>query len=40
VGTQSRRLLPEGSAGRWSVEARDLEDRVIASAGFTCLAAE
>jgi hypothetical protein len=38
--TQSRRLLPEGSAGDWTVEARDPEGRVIASAGFSCVAAE
>jgi hypothetical protein len=38
--TQSRRLLPEGSTGDWTVEARDPEGRVIASAGFSCVAAE
>jgi cytoskeletal protein RodZ len=38
--TQSRRPLPEGSTGDWTVEARDPEGHVIASAGFTCVAAE
>jgi cytoskeletal protein RodZ len=38
--TQSRRPLPEGSTGDWTVEARDPEGHVIASVGFTCLAAE
>ena len=38
--TQSRRPLPEGSTGDWTVEARDSEGHVIASVGFTCVAAE
>jgi len=38
--TQSRRPLPEGSTGDWTVEARDPEGHVIASVGFTCVAAE
>jgi len=38
--TQSRRPLPEGSTGDWTVEARDAEGHVIASVGFTCVAAE
>ena len=38
--TQSRRPLPEGSTGDWTVEARDPEGNVIASAAFTCVAAE
>jgi hypothetical protein len=38
--TQSRRPLPEGSTGEWTVEARDAEGRLIASAAFTCLPAE
>ena len=38
--TQSRRPLPEGSTGDWTVEARDQEGHVIASVGFTCVAAE
>ena len=38
--TQSRRPLPAGSTGEWTVEARDPEDHVIASVGFTCVAAE
>lgn len=38
--TQSRRPLPEGATGDWTVEARDAEGHVIASVGFTCVAAE
>ena len=38
--TQSRRPLPEGSTGDWTVEARDPEGHVIASVGFTCVATE
>ena len=38
--TQSHRPLPEGSTGDWTVEARDPEGHVIASVGFTCVAAE
>ena len=38
--TQSRGHLPEGSTGDWTVEARDAEGHVIASVGFTCVAAE
>jgi hypothetical protein len=38
--TQSRRPLPEGLTGDWTVESRDPEGRVIATAGFTCVAAE
>ncbi|HEX4826323.1 MAG TPA: DUF2914 domain-containing protein [Candidatus Polarisedimenticolaceae bacterium] len=38
--TQSRRPLPEGSTGDWTVEARDPEGHVIASAAFTCVAAD
>jgi cytoskeleton protein RodZ len=38
--TQSRRSLPEGSTGDWTVEARDPEGHVIASVGFTCVPAE
>jgi hypothetical protein len=38
--TQSHRPLPEGSTGDWTVEARDAEGHVIASVGFTCVAAE
>ena len=38
--TQSRRPLAAGSTGDWTVEARDAEGHVIASAGFTCVAAE
>jgi len=37
--TQSGRQLPQGSIGDWTVEARDLEGRVLASADFTCVAA-
>ena len=35
--TQSRRPLPEGSTGDWTVEARDPEGHVLASVGFTCV---
>lgn len=38
--TQSRQPLPMGSTGNWTVEARDREGRLIASVGFTCVAAE
>jgi hypothetical protein len=38
--TQSRRPLPEGSTGDWTVETRDPEGHLIASVGFTCVAAE
>ena len=38
--TQSRRSLPEGSTGDWTVEARDSAGHVIASVGFTCVPAE
>jgi hypothetical protein len=38
--TQSRRPLPAGSTGDWTVEARDAEGHVIASVGFTCVADE
>ena len=38
--TQSRRPLPDGSTGDWTVEARDREGHVIASVGFTCVARE
>ena len=38
--TQSRRLLPEGSTGEWTVEARDPEGRVLASAAFSCVPAD
>lgn len=36
--TQSRRSLPEGSTGDWTVEARDSDGHVIASVAFTCVA--
>ena len=36
--TQSRRALPEGSTGDWTVEARDSDGHVIASVAFTCVA--
>lgn len=35
--TQSRRWLPKGSTGDWTVEARDSEGLVIATADFTCV---
>ena len=35
--TQSRRWLPKGSTGDWTVEARDSEGHVIATADFTCV---
>ena len=38
--TQSRRPLPEGLTGDWTVEARDAEGHVIARSDFTCVAAE
>ncbi len=38
--TQSRRPLPEGLTGNWTVEARDAEGHVIASTDFTCVAAD
>ena len=38
--TQSRRPLPKGSTGEWTVEARDPDGHVIASVGFTCVRAE
>ena len=34
--TQSRWTLPAGSAGRWSVEARDASGRLLAQSDFTC----
>ena len=37
--TFSRKTLPPGSTGAWAVEARDSEDRVLARAEFTCVAA-
>lgn len=37
--TFSRKTLPPGSTGPWAVEARDSEDRVLARAEFTCVAA-
>ena len=36
--TQSRRPLPEGSTGDWTVDARDPEGHVIARVGFTVAA--
>ncbi len=38
--TQSRRIMREGSAGSWTVEARDSEGRVLATSSFTCLPAD
>ena len=38
--TQSRWSLRQGSAGRWTVEARDAEGRVLATSAFTCLPAD
>ena len=38
--TQSRRPLPKGLTGNWTVEARDAEGHVIASTDFTCVAAD
>jgi cytoskeletal protein RodZ len=35
--TQSRWDLRQGSAGRWSVEARDAQDRLLARSEFSCL---
>ncbi|HKQ60231.1 MAG TPA: DUF2914 domain-containing protein [Candidatus Polarisedimenticolaceae bacterium] len=35
--TQSRRPLPPGSAGSWTVEARDADGRVLASSSFVCV---
>ena len=35
--TQSRRVLRQGSAGRWSVEARDAQGRLLARSEFSCL---
>lgn len=37
--TYSRKTLPPGTTGAWAVEARDAEDRVLARAEFTCVAA-
>ncbi len=37
--TYSRKNLYVGSAGKWVVEARDLEGRVLARQEFTCVAA-
>lgn len=34
--TQSRKTLLPGSVGRWAVEARDAEDRVLAREEFVC----
>jgi hypothetical protein len=36
--THSRKTLHEGSTGDWTVEARDAEDRVLATADFRCVA--
>lgn len=38
--TYSRKTLHPGSAGNWTVEARDGEDRVIARAEFVCVGDE
>ncbi|HET9298309.1 MAG TPA: DUF2914 domain-containing protein, partial [Candidatus Polarisedimenticolaceae bacterium] len=38
--TQSRRPLPKGLTGNWTVEARDAEGHVMASTDFTCVAAD
>jgi cytoskeletal protein RodZ len=35
--TQSRRILRQGSSGRWSVEARDAQGRLLARSEFSCL---
>ena len=35
--TQSRRQLPAGSAGEWSVEAQDSQGRVLGTAHFECV---
>jgi transcriptional regulator with XRE-family HTH domain len=35
--TQSRRILRQGSSGRWSVEARDAQGRLLARSEFNCL---
>jgi hypothetical protein len=35
--THSRKTLHEGSTGDWTVEARDAEDRVLATASFKCV---
>ncbi len=35
--TQSRKMLREGSAGRWAVEAVDGNGRVLARREFVCL---
>ena len=35
--TQSRRQMRQGSAGSWSVEARDAGGRLLAKSEFTCL---
>ena len=34
--TNSYKILNPGSAGRWTVEARDSEGRVLARREFTC----
>ncbi len=38
--TRSRRRLTAGSLGAWTVEARDPEERMLASVGFTCVPGE
>jgi hypothetical protein len=32
--------MPQGSAGSWTVEARDSEGRLLATSAFTCLPAD
>jgi len=36
--TFSRRPLPQGSAGRWTAEARDVDGRLLARQEFVCVA--
>jgi cytoskeletal protein RodZ len=38
--TQSRRQMRQGSAGRWSVEARDAQGRLLARSEFSCISGE
>ena len=36
----TRKTLSDGSVGRWTVEARDAEDRVLARVEFDCVPPE